>query len=321
MSAAVESIMYVSNEENNRFVPWHGLGTAVEEAPTSADAIRLAGLDWTVESKPIFTDSGIEIPGYKANTRDLDGSVLGIVSDRYKIVQNSEAFDFTDSLIGEGCKYETAGSLLDGRKIFLLARMPERDILGDQVDPYICFTNNHNGTGAIQVCMTPIRVVCQNTLNLALGQASRKWSTRHIGDMQSKLAEAKYTLQLANDYMDNLAVTADQLAHTKVTEEQVMKILDELFPVSTEDSDRKKNNVAEVKDQFIKCLHADDILKFQNTGWGLVNAASDWMSHTAPRRASETYRERNFNKILDGHVILDSVFDKIVKMQKDLKVA
>ena len=321
MAAAVESIMYVSNEENNRFVPWHGLGTPVEEAPTSADAIRLAGLDWNVESKPIFTDSGIEIPGYKANTRDIDGSVLGIVSDRYRIVQNAEAFDFTDSLIGEGCKYETAGSLLDGRKIFLLARMPERDILGDQVDPYICFTNNHNGTGAIQVCMTPIRVVCQNTLNLALGQASRKWSTRHIGDMQSKLAEAKYTLQLANDYMDNLAVTADQLAHTKVTEEQVMKILDELFPVSTEDSDRKKNNVAEVKDQFIKCLHADDILKFQNTGWGLVNAASDWMSHTAPRRASETYRERNFNKILDGHVILDSVFDKIVEMQKHLKVA
>lgn len=321
MAAAVESIMYVSNEENNRFVPWHGLGTPVEEAPTSADAIRLAGLDWTVESKPIFTDGGIEIPGYKANTRDIDGSVLGIVSDRYRIVQNAEAFDFTDSLIGEGCKYETAGSLLDGRKIFLLARMPERDILGDQVDPYICFTNNHNGTGAIQVCMTPIRVVCQNTLNLALGQASRKWSTRHIGDMQSKLAEAKYTLQLANDYMDNLAVTADQLAHTKVTEEQVMKILDELFPVSTEDSDRKKNNVAEVKDQFIKCLHADDILKFQNTGWGLVNAASDWMSHTAPRRASETYRERNFNKILDGHVILDSVFDKIVEMQKHLKAA
>lgn len=321
MSAAVESIMYVSNEENNRFVPWHGLGTPVEEAPTSADAIRLAGLDWTVESKPIFTDGGIEVPGYKANTRDTDGSVLGIVSDRYRIVQNAEAFDFTDSLIGEGCKYETAGSLLDGRKIFLLARMPERDILGDQVDPYICFTNNHNGTGAIQVCMTPIRVVCQNTLNLALGQASRKWSTRHIGDMQSKLAEAKYTLQLANDYMDNLVVTADQLAHTRVTEEQVMKILDELFPVSTEDSDRKKNNVAEVKDQFIKCLHADDILKFKDTGWGLVNAASDWMSHTAPRRASETYRERNFNKILDGHVILDSVFDKIVEMQKHLNAA
>lgn len=321
MAHEVESIMYVSNEENNRFVPWHGLGTPVEEALTSADAIRLAGLDWTVESKPIFTDGGIEIPGYKANTRDIDSSVLGIVSDRYRIVQNAEAFDFTDSLIGEGCKYETAGSLLDGRKIFLLARMPERDILGDQVDPYICFTNNHNGTGAIQVCMTPIRVVCQNTLNLALGQASRKWSTRHIGDMQSKLAEAKYTLQLANDYMDNLAVTADQLAHTKVTEEQVMKILDELFPVSTEDSDRKKNNVTEVKDQFIKCLHADDILKFQNTGWGLVNAASDWMSHTAPRRASETYRERNFNKILDGHIILDSVFDKMIEMQKHLKVA
>ena len=165
MSHEVEQIFYVSNEENGRFVPWHGLGTAVAEAPNSAEAIKIAGLDWTVESKPIFTAENVEIPGYKENTRSSDKSVLGIVSHRYKIVQNSEAFDFTDSLIGEGCTYETAGSLMNGKKVFLLAKMPQRKILDDEVDPFICFTNSHNGTGSIQVCMTPIRVVCQNTLN------------------------------------------------------------------------------------------------------------------------------------------------------------
>lgn len=313
MAAEVETMMYTSNEANERFVPWHGLGTAVAEAPTSAEAIKIAGLDWTVESKPIFNGNQSEILGYKANTRSTDGAVLGIVSDRYQIVQNSQAFDFTDALIGEGCRYETAGSLKGGKKIFLLAKMPERKILGDDIDPYICFTNSHNGTGAIQVCMTPIRVVCNNTLNLALQKASRKWSTKHVGDMQSKLAEAKYTLKLANDYMDNLTVTADQLAHTKVTDDEIVKLLDELFPVESDYSDRKKSNIEEVKNQFMVCTFAPDILKFKNTAWGVVNAASDWMSHTEPRRASDTYRERNFNRILDGHVVLDKVFEKFLK--------
>ena len=102
MAHEVETLFYTSNEQNGRFVPWHGLGTPVEESLTSADALKVAGLDWTVESKPIFTAESLEIPGYKANVRNIDGKVLGIVSDRYKIVQNSDAFTFTDSLIGEG---------------------------------------------------------------------------------------------------------------------------------------------------------------------------------------------------------------------------
>ena len=320
MAHEVETMFYTSNEENKRFVPWHGLGTPVEEAPTSADAIKFAGLDWRVEAKPIYNEKQIEIPGFKANTRDIDGSVFGIVTDRYRIVQNSEAFDFTDSLIGEGCKYETAGSLKGGKKVFLLAKMPERKILGDEVDPFICFTNSHDGSGAIQVCMTPVRVVCQNTLNLALDSASRKWSTRHVGDMQSKLAEAKHTLNLANDYMDELTIMADKLAHTKVTDAEVAKFLDEIFPVNEEDSDRKKNNIKEVKDQFVACMFAPDILKFRNTGWGVMNAASDWMSHTAPHRMTDTYQERNFDRILEGHVVLDKMFEKILT-QKILKNA
>ena len=313
MAHEVESMFYVSNEENGRFVPWHGLGTPVQEALTSADAIKIAGLDWKVEAKPIYTDMNIEIPGYKANTRDSDNKVLGIVSDRYQIVQNSKAFDFTDSLIGEDCRYETAGSLMDGKRIFLLAKMPERKILGDDVNPYICFTNSHNGTGAIQVCMTPVRVVCNNTLNLALSSATRKWSTKHIGDMDSKLAEAKHTLSLANNYMDNLAIEADKLANTKVSDAEIIKIVEELFPIDDNDSDRKKANIQEARNQFIACMFAPDILKFKNTAWGVVNAASDWMSHTSPKRHSDTYQERNFNRIIDGHIVLDKVFEKFLK--------
>lgn len=118
MAANVETMFYTREK------PWHGLGTRVEEAPASADALRLAGLDWQVIQEPIFTDNEELISGYKANVRDSDRKVLGVVSDRYKIVQNQEAFSFTDTLLGNGVRYETAGSLQEGRKVWLLARLP-----------------------------------------------------------------------------------------------------------------------------------------------------------------------------------------------------
>ena len=90
-------------------------------------------------------------------------------------------------------------------------------------------------------------------------------------------------------------------------------MLDEIFPVNEDDSDRKKNNVNDIKEQFMVCMFAPDILKFRNTAWGVMNAASDLITHNQPRRASDTFQERNFNNILDGHVVLDSVFEKLLK--------
>lgn len=317
MAHEVESLMYVSNEANGRFVPWHGLGTAVSECPTSADAIKLAGLDWDVVQQPIYTgtdDNKVGIPNYKANVRSTDNKVLGIVTDRYQPVQNRQAFDFTDSLIGEGCVYETAGSLCGGKRVFLLAKMPEKKILEESFDPYICFTNTHDGSGSIKAIMTPVRVVCQNTLSLALSNATRAWSTRHLGNMESKLAEAKYTLKMANDYMDKFAVVADQLANTTITEEQAYKVVDELFPIATEDSDRKARNITESKEQFIVCMFSPDILKYKGTAYQLVQAASDYATHTAPKRNTTTYQERNFRKVLDGHPIIDTTFLKMMSL-------
>lgn len=316
MPAEVETLMYTSNEENGRFVPWHGLGTAVAEAPTSADAIKLAGLDWNVNSEPIFTQNGIEIPNHKANIRTTDNKVLGVVSDRYRIVQNIDAFDFTDNLIGDNCHYETAGSLNGGKRIFLLAKMPEKKIVEDNFDNYICFTNSHDGLGAIKICMTPVRVVCQNTLNLALSNATRNWSTRHVGDLASKLDEAKHTLQMADDYMKELAITADKLAHTKITEDEAVKIIDELYPISDDMSDRQKANIAESKNQFYVCMFAPDILKYKGTAWQLINAASDFATHTAPKRMTPSYQENNFSRILDGNVIIDKTFEKLMAKVK-----
>lgn len=305
MPALVESMMYT------RAVPWHGLGTKVDEAPTSADALRLAGLDWTVEQKNIQLCGGAKIQNYKANVRSSDGQVLGIVGDRYKVIQNSEAFSFTDDIIGGDVRYETAGSLNGGKKIWLLAKLPETEIAGDKTEPYMCFSNTHDGSGAIRVCMTPVRVVCSNTLNLALDTAKRAWSVRHTGDLQSKMHEARVCLQMANAYMGELAKEADRLANTTVTRAQLDQILEELFPVDESSSQREKENVKKLKDEFMVCYFAPDILKFRGTAWGAVNAMSDMISHNAPRRKTANYRENNWGRIMDGHILMDKICEKV----------
>lgn len=305
MSALVESMFSV------RETPWHGLGTIVQEAPTSADALRLAGLDWEVKQNPVFTESGFEIPNYKANVRSSDNTVLGIVTDRYKVVQNHEAFAFTDSIIDTGeVFYETAGSLRNGKTIWLLAKMPEKSILDDKFDPYLCFTNSHDGTGAVKVCCTPIRVVCNNTLNFALNTATRCWSTKHIGDISSKLEEARYTLKMANNYMKKLDEEADKLANQKISEDEIAKILDELFPINEDkDSDRKKNNVEEAKNQIMICYMAPDIAKFIGTKYGFLNAVSDWCGHATPARNTANYKSNNWGRIMNGHPIFDLAYN------------
>lgn len=311
MAANVETMMYVREK------PWHGLGVRVEEAPNSADALRIAGLDWRVEQTPVYTDAGILIPGYKANRRDTDGNILGIVSDRYKIVQNHEAFEFTDAIVGETengiVTYETAGSLCGGKKIWLLAQMPTTKVLGDDVEPYMCFTNSHDGTGAIRIAMTPIRVVCQNTLNMALNGAKRQWSTKHIGNMESKLQEAKLCLQLANDYMVNLDIEADKLANARLYEEQIEEILDAMFPVDEDASERKKTNIIQFKSAFWRAYNMPDIAQFKDSAWKAVNAMSDVVTHSTPQRNTATYNENRWGKIMDGHVMLDQFTNLVNK--------
>ena len=309
MSHMVESLAYVSNEQNGRFVPWHGLGTPVESAMTSAEALKIAGLDWKVEARPVFTDNGIKIPGYVANTRDSDNSVLGIVSDKYRIVQNVDAFAFTDSLIGDDCRYETAGSLRNGKSTFMLARLPQKKILGDDFDNYICFTNTHDGTGAVKVCSTNVRVVCNNTLNLALNTAKRSWTCKHMGRIEDKLQEAQRALQLAEEYTEQLSIYAERAANITIDEAKTYEVLKQLFPISDDASDRMKKNNQDAINDFRNCLVAVDLSPFYGTLWGLVNAASDFAYHRTPTRMTSTYQEGKMNQAIHGCGLLDQVME------------
>lgn len=307
MSANVETMFYTREK------PWHGLGTMVMEAPTSREALQLAGLNWQVIQKNLETDDGTPIPGFKANLRDTDNKVLGVVTDRYKVVQNEDAFAFTDALLGEGITYETAGSLQEGRRTWILAKLPEKYIIsGDEITPYLVFMNSHDGTGAIKAAMTPIRVVCSNTLNLALSTAKRSWSTNHTGDIQGKLSDARDTLLYAGQYMAELGKAIEKLSQVKLSDRRVMEYIDAMFPLYENPSEQQKKNLMRQKeDLMLRYFEAPDLKQTGKNGYRFINAVSDFATHSEPLRKSRQYQERLFGRTVEGNAMIDKAYELV----------
>lgn len=301
MAANVESMFYV------RETPWHGLGTRVEEALNSKEALKYSGLSWKVRQEDIKTIDGYPIQGFRANIRNDNHTILGVVSDRYKIVQNEEAFAFTDALLGEGVTYETAGSLCGGRRVWLLARLPEAyKLMGEEVTPYLVFTNSHDGSGAIRVAATPVRVVCNNTLNLALNTAKRSWSVAHKGDIQRKLDEARNTLFMADQYLNQLQQEAERLSMIRLSDKMVKAWVDELLPVPEKASPQQERNILRLrKDMQHRYFDAPDLVHLPKTGWRFINSVADFATHAEPLRRTERYQENLFSKTMDGHPLVD----------------
>lgn len=303
MAANVETMFSVREK------PWHGLGTIVQEAPTSKEALTLAGLDWNVRQEPIIYKE--QDSGYFMNIRSTDDKVLGVVGGRYKPVQNVDAFDFVDGLIGEGVTYETAGSLSTGKRIWLLAKMPDVKILDDVVEPYMCLTNSHDGFGSLKVCMTPVRVVCQNTLNLALNSAKRSWNGRHTGSIETKMAAAKETLGLAKTYMESLSEEAEELYKIKVAPKDFTEMSEKMFPITKDMGVRKEEAQILLREQLRHAWEMDDLGNIKGTGWGFMNAVADMSTHKPPTRKTGNYQENAFMYVIDAPAILDAAMKLI----------
>lgn len=307
MAANVETMFYTREK------PWHGLGIRVAEAPSSEEALRLAGLDWQVKQAPVYTDTGEAIPGYKANIRDRDRRVLGVVTDRYKIIQNKEAFAFTDALLGKGVRYETAGSLQGGRRVWLLARLPKEYIIsGEQVSPYLVFSNTHDGSGAVKVALTPVRVVCCNTLNLALDTAKRSWSMIHTGNIRDKLQEAEDTLFMAEAYMMQLGKEFGNLQRQKITDRQVAEYIEMLLPLEKDATAIQNKNITKLREDMAhRYYDAPDLQGTGKNAYRFLNAVSDFATHAKPLRRTANHKENLFMRTMDGNPLIDKAYQLV----------
>lgn len=297
---------------NERTLPYmNAYGTVdISSTKTVEDALILADLNWKVESKNIYDENGNAYDKYRANVRNTDGRLLGVVTDKYNIVQNKDAFNFVDGLVDEGFEFDRAGQFRGGKSIWVMGKLPQSKILGDDISNNVVFVNSHDGSSGVKVMMTPIRIICSNMMNYTLREADRIWATKHTGNIYTKLEEAKYTLGLVNKYMEELEKEADRLAGIKITEVQIEEIFDKLFPVDkNKDSERKINNVAIMKNNFMQCYNAKDIAQFKGTVYGAVQAMSDYVSHRIPNRATQNFYENNWNRLING----DMTFDRFYK--------
>lgn len=224
---------------------WHGLGQIVAKYPTSEEAIKHAGLDYEVIKTPLYTKgsgiietaNGIEIgsnelhvSNYFANIRTDNNAVLGVVGKDYHIVQNREAFNFFDAIVGggEGILYETAGALGNGERIFVTAKLPDYIRVGkgdDVTEKYIFLTTSHDGSGSITAAFTPVRIVCQNTLNASLRSMSNVVRIKHTSGAKQHLENAHKVMGLADTLSNQLEGIFNQWAKVKVTDHEVKKLI------------------------------------------------------------------------------------------------
>ena len=301
--------MTVNSYYSTKKSPWiRANATVVKGALNSADALKAAKLDFDVLQEPIFDGASKAIHGYRLNRKSDDGSILGLVSNRYKVVQNTDAFAFTDGLIGPDCRYENAGSCNGFRTVWLQVKLKPRYIMGDGYDNYLFFKNSFDGKGSVKVCVTPVRIACDNMLNLAVRTAQRVFSIRHTGDIAEKIKEADMTLQLSEQYFTEVNADYVRLARIRLTAEKVNKLWENLFPIDKDMSERAVNNMYHQRELVRNAYNADDLNNFRGTGFGVVNAVSDMVTHEEPLRITDSYWGNLFDKVTNGHPLLDRAY-------------
>jgi phage/plasmid-like protein (TIGR03299 family) len=245
---------------------WHGLGQVLDKPATAEEAIKEAGLDFTVEKEQVsiyLNGEAHNVPGKFATYRTDNSKPFGIVGDRYEIVQNRDAFNFFDAIVGEGeAIYETAGALGNGEVIFITAKLPSYIRVGkgdDVIEKYLLLTSSHDGSGSIKAMFTPIRVVCNNTLNAALNSGAAKVTIRHTKSALDNLKKAHKVLGIANKLSEELEVIFNNMAKVKIKDKQLTDYIETVMLGNTlermlkeddkfELSTRTNNIITSIKD-------------------------------------------------------------------------
>jgi len=270
-----------------RQLAWHGLGTFVPEAVKSDEAIVLAGLDWTVNLEPIYTEEGTLIDAAKVTRRSSDQKVLGVVGDRYTPIQNHELFQFADDLVEYGARYESAGSLMGGKNVFA-TMVIERPLVidGDPLIPYLIMASSHDGSMATKALLSPVRVVCMNTLRLAMATSHRTFTIRHTSSAPSRIEEARRALSLSFQYYDEFEEEVEALMAQKVTDKQFDSLIEAVWPLQEEML--KGSRVLRKREEVKSLLLADPTIQpWRGTGWGALNAFNTWDQWHAPVRKTK----------------------------------
>lgn len=279
--------------------PWHGMGTSVSHLLTADEALTESGLRWLVEKVPAFDrlpdGSFVEIPDSYNIRRDEDNKVLGRVGGDYTPIQNHEAFSFFDALVDSGeAKYETAGSLFGGKKIWLTAKLPDFNVCGENFNGYLLLSTTHDGSRALTAATTFIRAVCNNTVTMGFGSAKTKWSLHHKTTIEGKVQEARDTLQMAHKAEDAFDQEVQKMMAIQVEKDQFQEIIeaDGFLPAQKR---QKEKNVEKLMSIFENEPTVNET-DAKGTGWGAFNTLTFWLDHGLEVRSPEA----RMVKLTDG---------------------
>jgi len=288
MSHEFESGLFVGT------AAWHGLGVTLENAPDNIEeALRIAGLDWSVELEPIFLRDGTLVEEKKAVIRSTDRSILGVVGNRFRPLQNLEAFRFFNSFLEVGqARIETCGSLYNGRRIFVLVRLLVDDVdvaKGDTIRPYLALAHGHDGTLVVTVMFTAVRIVCANTLGAALSSTSNDGSSirlRHTKSLPIGLEKAQDTISLAKQSWDISVDAFKRMAKTAMTGKEFATYAKKVFSVN-EDIEELPKKTQNMLDILTETYDNGPGLTSHTRGtiWAGYNAITSYLDHTRGRTA------------------------------------
>ena len=301
-------------EGNRRKLLWDGLGEDVSEANSAMEVCKIAGLDYTVRTEDIYTSDGVKIPNMVATRRydtegdvEIPSTVYGVVTNRYEPVQNYKGFEFIDTMFNhDGFEVETAGQFDDGKIVWIEARLPQRSMSGETIDPYLVFTNRHDGKGSVRIFLTPVRCVCKNTLNMAIrGAKDRTFSVKHLSSANFRLEQAKETIEHYNQYLDAMEDKIAQQKRVLLEDNHLDKLLVKMFDFKDSDTDRVKEKVLSNRAEVKQMFYANDLDGYEKSCFRFINAVSDWATHNTSHRNTANYRSNLFQKTLNGNEFID----------------
>lgn len=264
---------------------WSGIGTNVLNCNGNlSEILAKAGLNYNVVSRPVSIDGVGIVPEFKAIVRESDGKVYQIAKQSYEICQNEDAFSLIDAL-DEDITVQIAGETKSGL-IYMIAKMPEQKILGDAFVPNIIFQTSHTSEYGLRMAICPLRVCCQNQFSSAFKNTRNTQTIKHTSSIHSNIEEANQVLMNVSSYMHSFSDEAEALANIQLP---VMKAVENLFPLPENASTRVYNNVQERRERFLSIYDSDDNQNFKGTGWGFVNAATDFITHRSAKNGPESH--------------------------------
>lgn len=276
-----------------RQASWENVGVEVNSLTNINEVLTRAKLNYEVEKAPIFLENKTEIIGKYATKKVGTNEIFGIVGTTYKICQNKEAFDFVNYIESE-VKFVKAGQTNSGI-VYVIAKLPDSYILGDQMTPYIIFQNSHDGKGQIRAAITPLRILCQNQFNLSFKKAENVINIRHSNLMEGKIEEGRKVLKTAAKYMKTFNKLAEKLVDINIKGKEEM-FVSKFYKVESDMSSRIEDKIIGKQLNLLQAYTSEDNQNFKGTAWGMVNAYADILTHTEPLRKTGNWQESQFVK-------------------------